>query len=172
MSAWCMDPPVAEGVVPTLGDLPHSEYPQCTSKTRTHSLFRQGWMLYNPNGVGTTDDVIGGAAVPFQSSIIHQFAKRIAVNEHAHVEFLRSALGSAGRRLPDYRPGPPQVWGSGGNHLRMRVRIIGWVELLSVAGTKRTIVDRAADLEQEIGPSHDSECETRSGPRDAPQRLV
>jgi hypothetical protein len=35
----------------------------------------------------------------------------------------------------------------------MRVCIVGWVELLSVAGTKRAIVDRAANLGQEIGPS-------------------
>src|SRR5271165_6044240 len=49
--------------------------------------------------------------------------------------------------------GPPQVWGSGGNRLRMRMCIVGWAEFLSVAGTKRAIVDRAANLEQEIGPS-------------------
>src|SRR5271168_4293349 len=48
--------------------------------------------------------------------------------------------------------GPPLVWGSGGNRLRTRVCIVGWVESLSVAGTKRAIVDRAANLEQEIGP--------------------
>src|ERR1700722_9170347 len=35
----------------------------------------------------------------------------------------------------------------------MRVCIVSWVEFLSVAGTKRAIVDRAANLEQEIGPS-------------------
>jgi hypothetical protein len=40
--------------------------------------------------------------------------------------------------------GPPQVWGSGGNCLRMRGCIVGWVESLSVAATKRAIVDRAA----------------------------
>ena len=54
--------------------------------------------------------------------------------------------------------GPPQVWGSGGNRLWMRVCIVGWVESLSIAGTKRAIVDRAANLEQEIGslsrPAH------------------
>jgi hypothetical protein len=49
--------------------------------------------------------------------------------------------------------GPPQVWRSGGNRLRMRGCIIGWVEFLSVAGTERAAVDRAANLEQEIGPS-------------------
>ena len=29
--------------------------------------------------------------------------------------------------------GPPQVWGSGGNRLRMWVCIVGWVEFLPVA---------------------------------------
>src|SRR4051795_7602761 len=42
--------------------------------------------------------------------------------------------------------------GSGGNR-RLRLRIVGWVEFLSVARTKRTIVDGAANLEEEIGPS-------------------
>jgi Ferritin-like domain len=47
------------------------------------------------NGVGTTGNIVGGAAVPFQSSTIQQFAKKIAIDEQAHVRFLRSALGSA-----------------------------------------------------------------------------
>src|SRR3954463_2620356 len=42
--------------------------------------------------------------------------------------------------------------GSGGNR-RLRLRIVGWVEFLSVARTKRTIVDGTANLEEEIGPS-------------------
>jgi hypothetical protein len=52
------------------------------------------------NGVGTTGNVVGGAAVPFQSSTIHQFATKIAVDEQAHVRFLRSALGSAAVARP------------------------------------------------------------------------
>src|SRR3984957_12069804 len=52
------------------------------------------------NGVGTTGNVIGGAAVPFKSPEIAQFAKSIAVDELAHVEFLRSALGSAAVARP------------------------------------------------------------------------
>jgi hypothetical protein len=52
------------------------------------------------NGVGTTGNVIGGAAVPFQSSTIQQFAKKIAIDEFAHVQFLRSALGSAAVARP------------------------------------------------------------------------
>jgi hypothetical protein len=52
------------------------------------------------NGVGTTGNVIGGAAVPFQSSTIQQFAKKISIDEQAHVRFLRSALGSAAVARP------------------------------------------------------------------------
>jgi hypothetical protein len=50
--------------------------------------------------------------------------------------------------------GPSQVWGSGGNRA-LRVCIVGWVKFLSVAGTECTIVDRAANLEQESAPRRD-----------------
>jgi hypothetical protein len=50
--------------------------------------------------VGTTGNVIGGAAVPFQSSTIQQFAKSISTDEAAHVQFLRSALGGAAVARP------------------------------------------------------------------------
>jgi Ferritin-like domain len=52
------------------------------------------------NGAGTTGDVIGGSPVPFKSPDIAQFAKSIADDELAHVEFLRSALGSAAVARP------------------------------------------------------------------------
>jgi len=52
-------------------------------------------------GVGTTGNVIGGAAVPFQTPAIQQYAKGIANDELAHVEFLRSALGSAAVARPE-----------------------------------------------------------------------
>lgn len=44
-------------------------------------------------GQGT---VTGGAAVPFRSGAIQQYAQRIAVDEQAHVKFLRAALTAAG----------------------------------------------------------------------------
>ncbi len=52
------------------------------------------------NGVGATGNVIGGAPVPFSSTAIQQYAKSIANDELAHVEFLRSALGSAAVARP------------------------------------------------------------------------
>jgi hypothetical protein len=52
------------------------------------------------NGVGATGNVIGGAPVPFKTPAILEYAKGIAEDELAHVEFLRSALGSAAVARP------------------------------------------------------------------------
>lgn len=52
-------------------------------------------------GVGTTGNVIGGGAVPFQTPAIQEYAKGIANDELAHVEFLRAALGSAAVARPE-----------------------------------------------------------------------
>jgi len=41
--------------------------------------------------------------------------------------------------------GLSQDWGSGGD-CQLRVRVVGWLELLSEAGTERAIVDGAANL--------------------------
>jgi len=49
-------------------------------------------------------------------------------------------------------PGPSQDWGSGGYRDR-RVGVIGWLELLSKAGTERAIIDGAPNLKQQIGPA-------------------
>jgi hypothetical protein len=51
-------------------------------------------------GVGTTGSVVGGGAVPFKTPAIRQFATSIAIDELAHVEFLRSALGAAAVARP------------------------------------------------------------------------
>src|SRR3954471_18679792 len=48
--------------------------------------------------------------------------------------------------------GPSQVWGSGGNG-RLRKRVISGLESLSEAGAERAVIDGAANLKQEIGPS-------------------
>jgi len=53
--------------------------------------------------------------------------------------------------------GLPQDWGSGGD-CHFWVRVVGWLELLSEAGTERAIVDGTPNLEQQIGapsrPAH------------------
>lgn len=48
-----------------------------------------------------TGMVTGGAAVPFKTPAIQQYAYEIAADEQAHVELLRSALGSAAVSMPD-----------------------------------------------------------------------
>jgi hypothetical protein len=51
-------------------------------------------------GTGQRGPVAGGHAVPFGSNSVRQFAKEIARDEHEHVEFFRSALGSAAVARP------------------------------------------------------------------------
>jgi hypothetical protein len=48
-------------------------------------------------GVGTQGQVIGGTKVPFSDPNLKEFAEEIATDEHAHVIFLRSALGTKDR---------------------------------------------------------------------------
>jgi hypothetical protein len=47
------------------------------------------------HGRGNHGEVIGGKKVPFRSKFIRECAEEIARDEHEHVAFLRSALGSA-----------------------------------------------------------------------------
>jgi hypothetical protein len=55
----------------------------------------QGLAASATTGTGTQGTVTGGSMVPFKSVAIQQYANRIAVDEQAHVLFLRAALGSA-----------------------------------------------------------------------------
>lgn len=52
------------------------------------------------NGVGTPGTVTGGRAVNFTDPVVQQYAREIAADEVAHVNFLRNALGSAAVALP------------------------------------------------------------------------
>jgi len=51
-------------------------------------------------GTGQSGPVIGGAAVPFKSSALRQFAAQIARDEHEHVAYFRSILGSSAATRP------------------------------------------------------------------------
>lgn len=46
-----------------------------------------------PTTPATPGDVTGGAQIPFATPLIQQYAKKIAADEKAHVDFLRLALG-------------------------------------------------------------------------------
>lgn len=46
-------------------------------------------------GTGTQGTVSGGSVVPWNGSAIQSYAQRLAIDEIGHVEFLRTALGSA-----------------------------------------------------------------------------
>lgn len=51
-------------------------------------------------GTGTPGAVTGGGLVPFKSAAIASYAQRIAVDEQAHVRFIRDVLGSAAVARP------------------------------------------------------------------------
>ena len=52
------------------------------------------------SGVGTAGVVTGGRAVNFTDPVVRNYAREIAADEVAHVNFLRSVLGSAAVALP------------------------------------------------------------------------
>ena len=52
------------------------------------------------NGTGTQGAVTGGSAVPFKSAGIASYVQRITVDEMAHVNFLRTVLGSTAVAQP------------------------------------------------------------------------
>lgn len=64
------------------------------------AVYGTGLATADINGVGTTGSVTGGSAVPFKTPALQAYAKSIANDEQAHVQFLRSALGSAAVARP------------------------------------------------------------------------
>lgn len=52
-------------------------------------------------GTGTRGNVRGGRQVNFTDVVVRQYAKEIAIDEAAHVNFLRSALGAAAVAMPE-----------------------------------------------------------------------
>ncbi|GLY44468.1 hypothetical protein Amsp01_104910 [Amycolatopsis sp. NBRC 101858] len=65
-----------------------------------HAVTGKGLADSMTTGTGTRGGVTGGRAVRFQTKAAKQYAQEIAGDEKAHVQFLRSALGSAAVSRP------------------------------------------------------------------------
>ncbi|SEF38444.1 Ferritin-like domain-containing protein [Amycolatopsis pretoriensis] len=65
-----------------------------------HAVTGKGLADSMTTGTGTRGGVTGGRAVRFQSKTVRQYAQEIAADEKDHVQFLRSALGSAAVARP------------------------------------------------------------------------
>jgi hypothetical protein len=60
----------------------------------------QGLADADTTGTGTRGGVTGGSAVPFRSSYLQQYMTKIAVDEQAHVKFIRAVLGASAVARP------------------------------------------------------------------------
>ncbi|WP_340686381.1 ferritin-like domain-containing protein [Amycolatopsis coloradensis] len=65
-----------------------------------HAVTGKGLADSLTTGTGTRGGVTGGRAVRFKTKAARQYAQEIASDEKAHVEFLRTALGSAAVSRP------------------------------------------------------------------------
>jgi hypothetical protein len=65
-----------------------------------HAVTGRGLADSMTTGTGTRGGVTGGRAVRFETKAARQYAQEIAADEKAHVQFLRSALGSAAVSRP------------------------------------------------------------------------
>ncbi|MEV6644523.1 ferritin-like domain-containing protein [Amycolatopsis sp. NPDC051371] len=65
-----------------------------------HAVTGKGLADSMTTGTGTRGGVTGGRAVRFETRTARQYAQEIAVDEKAHVQFLRTALGSAAVSRP------------------------------------------------------------------------
>jgi hypothetical protein len=61
----------------------------------TFAVFGTGLSASLLSGTGTRGEATGGRRVNFTDPVVRQYAVEIAQDERAHVEFLRTALGSA-----------------------------------------------------------------------------
>jgi hypothetical protein len=66
----------------------------------TYAVFGTGLPSSDLTGTGTQGSVTAGRQVNFTDPVVAQYAKEIAQDERAHVEFLRKALGSAAVAQP------------------------------------------------------------------------
>jgi hypothetical protein len=66
----------------------------------SYAVFGTGLPNSSLTGTGTQGAVIGGRQVSFNDPLVAQYAKEIALDELAHVAFLRRALGAAAVAQP------------------------------------------------------------------------
>ena len=66
----------------------------------TYAVFGTGLPAGDLTGTGTQGTVTAGRQVNFTDPVVAQYAKEIALDERAHVEFLRKALGSSAVAQP------------------------------------------------------------------------
>jgi hypothetical protein len=64
------------------------------------AVFGRGLDDSDTTGTGNRGNVTGGSAVPFVTPMLRDFATEIAMDEEAHVKFIRSVLGSAAIARP------------------------------------------------------------------------
>ena len=67
----------------------------------TYATLGQGLPAVATQGVGTQGSVTGGRKVTFTDPVVAQYAREIAQDEAAHVQFLRGALGDSAVAMPN-----------------------------------------------------------------------
>jgi hypothetical protein len=74
----------------------------------TFAVFGEGLPSGSLSGTGTRGEATGGRRVNFTDQVVAQYAREIAVDERAHVDFLRTALGASAVAQPaiDISAGP------------------------------------------------------------------
>ncbi|MFL9864391.1 ferritin-like domain-containing protein [Paraburkholderia fungorum] len=70
------------------------------SQFYTYATTGSGLAASMTAGVGTLGTVVPGQQVPFQDPVVQAYANEIANDEREHVNFLRTALGSAAVAMP------------------------------------------------------------------------
>ncbi|MBI0475692.1 ferritin-like domain-containing protein [Sphingomonas sp. MA1305] len=71
----------------------------------SYAAYGTGLAATSTTGVGTLGTVTGGAKVTFSDDLVTQYAREIAADEAAHVNFLRSALNGAQVAMPSINIG-------------------------------------------------------------------
>jgi Ferritin-like domain len=91
--AIAQNPPTANADVDILNFALQLEYLE--GQFYSYAVFGTGLANAKLTGTGTQGAVIGGRQVTFTDPVVAQYAREIASDEIAHVDFLRAALGNS-----------------------------------------------------------------------------